>query len=78
MADAFDAMTSPRAFRRPRSVAAALADLHQSSGTQFDPDIVTVFLAEAHRLGEKLKDIPLPKASAEETPAPTEPAVTGS
>lgn len=38
--DAFDAMTSDRAYRRAMSVDAALAELATCSGTQFDVDVV--------------------------------------
>ena len=37
VADAFDAMTSTRPYRRGMSIAAALAVVAQHSGTQFDP-----------------------------------------
>ena len=36
VADAFDAMTSERPYRRPRGRDAALAELRRCSGTQFD------------------------------------------
>jgi diguanylate cyclase (GGDEF)-like protein len=41
--DAFDAMTSDRAYRRALSTEAALAELGDNAGTQFDPDIVEAF-----------------------------------
>ena len=44
VADAFDAMTSLRPYRRRLSVADALAEIHRCAGTQFDPDVVRVFL----------------------------------
>ena len=40
VADAFDAMTSARAYRPPRPPAAAMAELHRYAGTQFDPATV--------------------------------------
>ncbi|HEU0078311.1 MAG TPA: HD domain-containing phosphohydrolase [Longimicrobiaceae bacterium] len=40
MADAFDAMTQPRKYRDAMPVDRALAELHDGSGTQFDPDLV--------------------------------------
>jgi len=39
-ADAYDAMTSERPYRRPMSRADAVAELQRCSGTQFDPDCV--------------------------------------
>ena len=44
VADAFDAMTSPRPYRRRLSTQAALAELDRCAGTQFDPDVVRIFL----------------------------------
>ncbi|MGE5677284.1 MAG: HD domain-containing phosphohydrolase [Pseudomonadota bacterium] len=43
VADAYDAMTSERAYRKPLSSAAAIEELQKNSGTQFDPEIVQVF-----------------------------------
>jgi diguanylate cyclase (GGDEF)-like protein/PAS domain S-box-containing protein/putative nucleotidyltransferase with HDIG domain len=44
VADAYDAMTSARPYRDTLKKQDALAELQKSSGTQFDPDIVAVFL----------------------------------
>lgn len=38
--DAFDAMTTNRAYRQPRTAAEAIAELRRCSGTQFDPVVV--------------------------------------
>jgi len=43
VADAFDAMTTSRAYRATRSVEAALAELDRCAGSQFDPAIVAAF-----------------------------------
>jgi HD-GYP domain-containing protein (c-di-GMP phosphodiesterase class II) len=43
VADAFDAMTSPRTYSIPRTPAAALAELDRCAGTQFDPAVVEAF-----------------------------------
>ncbi|WP_442814387.1 HD-GYP domain-containing protein [Streptomyces sp. NBC_01198] len=40
VADALDAMTSTRSYRRDRPVAAALAELQRCAGSQFDPSVV--------------------------------------
>jgi HD-GYP domain-containing protein (c-di-GMP phosphodiesterase class II) len=45
VADAFDAMTSVRAYRAARSCAEAFEELERQAGTQFDPGIVEAFLA---------------------------------
>ncbi|MGE5190120.1 MAG: HD domain-containing phosphohydrolase [Gemmatimonadota bacterium] len=44
IADAFDAMTSTRAYRKALPTEAANAEIVRCSGSQFDPDIVTLFL----------------------------------
>lgn len=45
VADAFDAMTSPRPYRSARPVFAALRDLEEGVGSQFDRDCVRAFVA---------------------------------
>ncbi len=44
VADAYDAMTSDRCYRKSLSKAAALEELKINAGTQFDPEIVGVFI----------------------------------
>lgn len=43
VADAFEAMTSERPYRKPLPLDEALSELKRSSGTQFNPQIVDVF-----------------------------------
>ena len=43
IADAFDAMTSPRPYRAQLSLKDAVEELRRSSGTQFDPELVETF-----------------------------------
>ena len=45
VADAFDAMTSARPYRKTLSAAEALEELSRCSGKQFDPEIVDVFMS---------------------------------
>ncbi len=45
VADAFDAMTSQRAYRKAMSRSAALDELKRNSGRQFDRDVVNAFLS---------------------------------
>ena len=48
--DSFDAMTTERPYHPALSVPAALAELHNCSGTQFDPGLVDIFCADADGL----------------------------
>ncbi|MFF4141050.1 HD-GYP domain-containing protein [Streptomyces sp. NPDC001698] len=51
VADAFDAMTSTRSYRRARPVPAALAELERCAGSQFDPRMVTALVRALDRYG---------------------------
>jgi HD domain len=44
VADAYDAMTTARTYRAPLEPDDAIAELRRSSGNQFDPEFVTVFV----------------------------------
>ena len=46
VADAYDAMTSDRVYRRKLSPHDALAELERCAGTQFDPEVVAAFADE--------------------------------
>jgi HD-GYP domain-containing protein (c-di-GMP phosphodiesterase class II) len=52
VADAFDAITMPRAYQRPLEPHDAIAELRRNAGTQFDPEVVEV-LAE-HIVGGEI------------------------
>jgi HD-GYP domain-containing protein (c-di-GMP phosphodiesterase class II) len=45
IADAFDAMTSTRPYRKGMPIAAALTELKKCSGSQFDLELVSLFVA---------------------------------
>lgn len=44
VADAFDAMTGDRLYRRPLGKAEALSELKKQAGRQFNPDLVMIFI----------------------------------
>ena len=46
VADAYEAMTTPRVYRRSVTPEAAVAELRMCAGTQFDPAVVEAFVAE--------------------------------
>jgi diguanylate cyclase (GGDEF)-like protein len=46
VADAYDAMTNDRVYRRKLTMDEAFAELEACSGTQFDPDVVDALIAE--------------------------------
>lgn len=50
LADALDAITSDRPYRRARSFAEARVEIGRCSGTQFDPDVVAAFARVAEEL----------------------------
>ena len=43
MADAYEAMTADRPYRKALSENEARAELHRGAGTQFDPRVVEAF-----------------------------------
>jgi HD-GYP domain-containing protein (c-di-GMP phosphodiesterase class II) len=53
VADSFDAMTSDRPYRGSIGIERALAEIRGGSGTQFDPEIVRVFVDMIDRGAER-------------------------
>lgn len=54
LADVFDALTTPRCYKAPFSFEKAVAIIAEGSGTQFDPKLTDVFLANQDKLKEIL------------------------
>ena len=49
VADAYDAMTSERAYRKPLDEETIVKELKENSGKQFDPEIVMIFIDKVMR-----------------------------
>jgi len=67
--DAYEAMTSDRVYRASIGAEAARAELHRWAGTQFDAEIVEVFLRVLERDEEALAAGVRSRTSAQSRPA---------
>lgn len=72
VADAFDAMTSPRTYRTAKTLAEAIGEMSRGRGNQFDPTVVSAFLSVADRLGEELLHVPGVSTGRTVTPGPAQ------
>jgi response regulator RpfG family c-di-GMP phosphodiesterase len=63
VADAYDAMTSDRAYRRALPHSVTIAEIDSCSGSQFDPDIAREFTRaiEDHRVERQDRNEPVPE-----------------
>jgi putative two-component system response regulator len=57
LADVFDALTHRRPYRDPWSVSRALEEIQRLSGTQFDPQLVVLFISLVRRLQREQGDL---------------------
>ncbi|MGH3398863.1 MAG: HD-GYP domain-containing protein [Streptosporangiaceae bacterium] len=77
VADAFDSITSTRSYRKARTVAQGVEELRKGAGSQFDPAIVTAFIAalgrEGWKLGEPTDAPPAGLITAQDHDDPTAP-----
>ena len=67
VADSYDAMTTDRAYRRALPHDVAIAELVKGSGSQFDPQMVEIFVTEIQRLKSNFRStqpVELPKIPA--------------
>jgi HD-GYP domain-containing protein (c-di-GMP phosphodiesterase class II) len=62
IADAYDAMTSDRAYRKALPHQVAVDEIERCSGTQFDPELAEVFLRtiDDYRVEQRKKGEPVP------------------
>ena len=56
VADAFDAITSDRPYRAAQSMSSARREIEKHSGTQFDPNVVEIFLSISTEFWVMLRD----------------------
>ena len=78
VADAFDAMTSPRPYRRPHALEAALDEVGRGAGGQFDPRLVEAFVGlPAARLHEISRYYRYRPAMHEADPGADQPSYLG-
>jgi HD-GYP domain-containing protein (c-di-GMP phosphodiesterase class II) len=49
VSDAYDAMTSERSYHKAKTRSEAIDELRRCSGTQFDPEVVSVFIEKVLR-----------------------------
>jgi len=63
ISDAFDTITSERAYKKPRTIEAALAELERCAGSQFDPRFVQAFVEILRKPAEANDEV---KASEEQ------------
>ena len=79
MVDAYDAMISPRPYRRePLTIVEAKTELQRSAGSQLDPDVVKAFLCvleEQENQQGPLEEVKAPGTSDQS--GPTIPVPTG-
>src|SRR5256714_5398969 len=77
VADAFDAITSDRVYRRGRSYKEAGAGLEEWAGRQFDPEVVEAFRQVPREEWDELRSYSFTKNAGEVAESGTTPSVVG-
>jgi len=60
VADAYDTITSDRTYKKARTVEEAFAELERCAGTQFDPELVRVFIQTMRRQPHPIVEVAAP------------------
>jgi HD-GYP domain-containing protein (c-di-GMP phosphodiesterase class II) len=76
VADAFDAMTSDRPYRKGMSAEIAFGEINKHSGRQFDPECAVTFLAMRSRIEEEMQPAWPECTERTVTPAASTPPIT--
>jgi HD domain-containing protein len=63
VADAFDSMTSTRAYRKAVRIPDAVTELRKGAGSQFDPKVVDAFVVALNRDGWQLQEPVQPRSN---------------
>ena len=67
IADAYDTITSERIYKKARTAAAAFEELERCAGSQFDPELVRVFIEAVQHLPQRAlerNDIPAERSAS--------------
>jgi diguanylate cyclase (GGDEF)-like protein/putative nucleotidyltransferase with HDIG domain len=67
IADAYDTITSERTYKKPRRPEEAFAELQRCSSTQFDPEIIRVFITTMRRAPQSFVEAPVGALGNQET-----------
>jgi putative nucleotidyltransferase with HDIG domain len=67
VADALDAITSDRPYRKAQPYAVARKEIRRCRGTQFDPQVVDVFLSIDEEEWEALRSLTIPRVRGKKT-----------
>src|SRR3970282_1745534 len=67
IADAYDTITSERAYKKARTAEEAFAELERCAGAQFDPELVRVFVGTLRAVPHPIVAVPPPAPSAAES-----------
>jgi HD-GYP domain-containing protein (c-di-GMP phosphodiesterase class II) len=65
IADSYDTITSERAYKKPRTSEAAIAELQRCAGMQFDPTIVSIFVAILSQNPDPIADLEIQEPKPE-------------